>query len=122
MWRDWLRHGLIGLGFVAKPDLAAEHMIDHPSPDDLKPGRLIVVKDGALAKWACFRCPGGCGERIQLSLGLARRPRWSVALDWLRRPTLEPSVRQLNACRCHFWVRHGKVEWCADSGQDRDPR
>ncbi|WP_397333747.1 DUF6527 family protein [Nostoc sp. FACHB-145] len=24
----------------------------------------------------------------------------------------------LNECRCHFWVRQGIVEWCADSGQE----
>lgn len=121
MWRDWLRRALIGWGLVPKPDLAGAYLPDHPSPDDLTPGRLIVVRDGALTKWACFRCPGGCGERIQLSLNSARRPRWSVSLDWLRRPSLEPSVRQMNACRCHFWVRKGRVEWCGDS-RHHEPR
>lgn len=115
MLRHLLREALVALRLIPRPDLSVRVAADHPSPDDLVPGRLVVVRDGARSKWACLRCPGGCGERIQLSLHPTRRPRWSVRLDWLRRPTVEPSVRQTNACRCHFWIRDGRVEWCADS-------
>ncbi|WP_246628708.1 DUF6527 family protein [Methylomagnum ishizawai] len=89
----------------------------HPKPDELPPGLLVVVKDGGYLKWACFRCPGGCGEKLQLSLNPSRRPRWTVGLDWLRRPTLTPSVHQFNACRCHFVLKNGIVNWCRDSGR-----
>jgi hypothetical protein len=52
-----------------------------------------------------------------LSLNQARHPCWAASIDRLGRPTLHPSVRQLNECKCHFWIREGTVHWCTDSGK-----
>lgn len=117
MWRDIARQALVAAGIIPRPDLVARVMDSHPTPGDLKPGVLVVVQDGDRAKWACLRCPGGCGEKLQLSLNLSRRPRWAVSLDWLQRPSVSPSIHQLNDCRCHFWIKGGTVEWCVDSGR-----
>ncbi|MGE8941514.1 DUF6527 family protein [Leptospira interrogans] len=117
MWRDTLRQILVALGIIRRPDLVGRTSDRHPTPDELPAGLVIVVKDGGRAKWACLRCPGGCGEKLQLSLNANRRPSWATVFDWLRRPTVSPSVRQLSACRCHFWIKGGAVEWCADSGR-----
>ena len=38
-------------------------------------------------------------------------------MDFLDRPTIHPSVRQLDGAYAHFWVKSGYVEWCADTGQ-----
>jgi hypothetical protein len=119
MWRDCLRQILVSLHIIRRPDLVSRITDRHPTPEELTSGTIVVVEDGGRAKWACLRCPGGCGERLQLSLNPRRRPSWSIDLDWLRRPTVEPSVRQLNTCRCHFWIKGGAVEWCADSGRRR---
>ena len=116
MWRNFVRGLLVRIWIVRRPDLAARVMERHPAPEELPPGVLVVVQDGDRQKWACFRCPGGCGAELQLSLHPTRRPRSAVGLDWLYRPTLSPSVHQQNACRCHFWVKRGAVEWCADTG------
>lgn len=105
---------------IGRSELVGQVSAGHPIPEELCTGTLILVRDGGLDKWACFRCPGGCGEKIQLSLSQTRRPRWAARFDWLLRPTVHPSVRQLNACRCHFWVKRGRVFWCADSGRRRD--
>ncbi|WP_445083217.1 DUF6527 family protein [Candidatus Nitrotoga sp. HW29] len=78
---------------------------------------LVVVKDEKHEKWACLRCPGGCGEKIQLSLSSQRRPRWSVVQDRFERPTITSSIRMTNKCACHFWIREGEVKWCTDSGR-----
>lgn len=121
MWRDSLRYVLVSLGLMRRPDLVGRVTDQHPKPEELTPGLLIVVQDGLHAKWACLRCPGGCGEKLQLSLNPNRHPAWTARLDWLRRPTVAPSVRQLNACRCHFWINGGVVEWCADSGRRGEP-
>ncbi len=122
--RTLTRWVLVKLGRMERPDLVGHQQAEHPSPDQLPPGRLVVVKDGDVEKWACFRCPGGCGEKVMLPLSRKRSPHWRATLDWFRRPTLEPSVHQANACRCHFWVRAGKVVWCDDSRPrpDRHPR
>ncbi|BAY63624.1 hypothetical protein NIES22_37120 [Calothrix brevissima NIES-22] len=115
--RGVVRQLLIWLRFIRQPDLSARIVPTHPAPKNIKPGEILVVGDAEYQKWACFRCPGGCGENILLSLNQKRHPCWAIAIDSLGRPTLNPSVRQLNECHCHFWVRQGVVEWCADSGQ-----
>ncbi|MEH2002841.1 MAG: DUF6527 family protein [Nostoc sp.] len=116
--RGVVRQLLIWLRFIRQPDLSARIVPTHPAPENIKPGEILVVGDAEYQKWACFRCPGGCGENILLSLNQKRHPCWAIAIDSLGRPTLQPSVRQLNECHCHFWVRQGIVEWCADSGQE----
>jgi len=115
IWTEWILRGLAWTGVVPRPDMIGRVSATHPTPDALPPGRLVIVRDDGLEKSACFQCPGGCGAKIILSMSPKRRPGWRVSLDWLSRPTVEPSVRQLNACRCHFWIRGGTVEWCADS-------
>ncbi|APR51152.1 hypothetical protein CA223_18985 [Sphingomonas koreensis] len=115
MWANVLRRCLAVVGIIQRPDLAARIMNRHPNPEELPPGTVVIVKDGRVEKWACLRCPGGCGEKLMLSLNQARRPRWSVSLDWLCRPSITPSINQLNACGCHFWIKDGAVEWCRDS-------
>ncbi len=116
MWRGLVLNALIFLRLTDRPDLVARIVERHPTPEALRDGELIVVQDGDRQKWACLRCPGGCGERLQLTLAQHRRPCWLVRLDWLRRPSVSPSVRQLNDCRCHFWIEAGCVRWCSDSG------
>lgn len=117
MWTNILRRCLSAVGFIKRPDLVGRIMDRHPRPEELPPSTVIVVKDGHFEKWACLRCPCGCGEKLMLSLNQARRPCWAVTLDWLGRPSITPSINQLNACRCHFWIKGGIVEWCRDSGR-----
>lgn len=105
---------LVRLGIAKRPELTATEQRVHPGNLDV--GQLVVVRDGGIEKWTCFQCPGGCGENIMLSMSRKRRPRWNVHIDWLGRPSVQPSVRMLNDCRCHFWVRRGRVDWCRDSG------
>ena len=101
---------------IPRSELAAVIRGRHPGIGELPEGLLVVVR-GSGDKWAVFRCPGECGEKLQLSLVPRRRPRWSVGqIDQLDRPTISPSVRVTSGCRCHFHVRQGQVDWCADSG------
>ncbi len=93
-------------------DLIVDKVELHPEDDRVRSMELVLVKNGDIQKWACFKCPGGCGQVISLSLNSKRRPSWSVVLDWLGRPTVHPSVHQLNECGCHFWIKSGRIEWC----------
>lgn len=99
-------------------DLLSRSVERHPADDEIAPGELLVVETEGIRKWACLKCPGGCGMKIALSLNPNRRPRWEVARDWFGRPSITPSVHQLNACGCHFWIRQGRVDWCP-GGQPR---
>jgi hypothetical protein len=103
-----------------RADLLTRVAARMPINGEISNGELVIVASGGIQKWACMKCPGGCGTTITLSLNPERRPRWQVLRDWFGRPTLEPSVHQMTACRCHFWVRRGLVEWCAD-GHPRRP-
>ncbi|MDB5325902.1 MAG: hypothetical protein JWM57_1471 [Phycisphaerales bacterium] len=114
--RSAIRFILVACRIIPRPDFVARVQRDHPAPEQLKPGRLVVVRDGPVEKWICFLCPGGCGEKVMLNLSARKSPRWGVTIDWLNRPTVEPSVLQVNGCRCHFWIRGGEIDWCPDSG------
>lgn len=115
--RAGLRSLLSYTGVITKPEMAAVYVIDNPDRETLAPGTLYVVGDKRFQKWAVLRCPCGCGDAIMLSLSKTRRPSWSVEVDWLGRPTLDPSIRQTSGCYSHFWLRRGKLDWCGDTGQ-----
>jgi hypothetical protein len=115
-----LRSLLVWLRIIQKPDLLAKLVTDRPEPGAMKPGWIYVVGGKGYQKWAYFRCPADHDELINLSLMQNRRPCWQVTIDALGRPTINPSVRQLDGSYAHFWVRNGKVDWCADTG--RAPR
>jgi hypothetical protein len=101
---------------IVRYDLLARRVSTYPEDPAVSEGELVFVVDAGIEKWACLRCPGGCGALIPLSLNPKRRPRWSVALDWLSRPTVRPSVHQTNACGCHFHITAGRIDWC-DGGR-----
>ncbi|MGY2909220.1 DUF6527 family protein [Bradyrhizobium sp. URHC0002] len=102
---------LVWLGLVKKPRYLARYSEQHPTVAELADDDLVVVRSGGFTKWACFKCPCGCGQKIALSLQKERRPSWSVVVDWLQRPTISPSVNQLAGCLSHFWIKRGDVEW-----------
>ena len=115
-FRAFCRALLIWLRIISPPDLLARLVADHPPPESLESGWIYVVVGPGYQKWAYFRCPADNDEIIQLSLMKKHRPRWGVAIDFLQRPTIHPSVRQLDGSYAHFWVRKGRVDWCADTG------
>ena len=100
-------------------DLLSASRPTYPDTDKISVEELIVVDDDGIKKWACLRCPGGCGASISLSLNQQRRPRWKVLTDFWARPTVEPSVHQQNECGCHFWIKGGRIEWCQGGRPNR---
>ena len=86
-----------------------------PQVSSIADRSLYITELRQLRKWASFYCPGGCGKIVRLKLAGTASPRWTVRTDWLGRATLIPSVRQLTDCGCHFWVRKGRIDWCADT-------
>jgi len=88
MLKYYLFRFLVWLHILPRPEYLSQIVSEHPNPEAIVNGVMMVVKDGQLEKWACFRCPCGCGQRIYLSLSKSRRPRWSFKADWFCRPTL----------------------------------
>jgi len=117
MLKVLLRTVTVGIGIVRKPTLVAKFLTEHPVQENIQAGVVYIIHSSGHQKWAMFRCPGHEDELIQLCLIRTRRPRWTVKTDWLGRPTINPSVRQLDGSLAHFWVKDGNVEWCVDSGR-----
>ncbi len=83
---------------------------------DVLPSRLpwrnlfLLTEDGE--DWCvAFRCPCGCGQRIELPIIEEAVPRWSLKLDKQGYPSLHPSVWLREGCRSHFFLRDGKIIW-----------
>ena len=112
-----LRDGAAAIGIIRRPALVGVLIADHPLPETMEAGKIYIVGGPGYQKWAVFRCPEHEEEIVQLSLMQNRRPCWTIAMDFLERPTINPSVRQLDGAYAHFWVKSGCVEWCADTGQ-----
>jgi hypothetical protein len=109
-----LGRGLAFLGLIRKPDFFGVEVTDHPEDAAIKEGMIYIVRSGAHRKWAYMRCPDAPDEVIQLSLMKERRPNWDIKSDFLGRPSVSPSVRQLTGSYAHFWLRHGHVDRCPD--------
>lgn len=103
--------------FRDRPQLLVRREKEVPARDTLTAGEAVLVGSPRVPKWLSVPCPCGCGVPYLLSLSRSRRPRWDVATDWLARPTVTPSVRRLDGCRSHFWIRKGEIAWCYDSGK-----
>ena len=116
-FRSSLRSLLSLAHLIDRPALCVRFVADNPDRDMLAPGTLYIVGDKNFQKWAVMRCPCGCGDPIMLSLSKSRRPSWTADVDWLERPTLDPSIRQTSGCYSHFWVQGGRLVWCGDTGK-----
>ncbi|MGO9475777.1 MAG: DUF6527 family protein [Rhodomicrobium sp.] len=77
------------------------------------PRRALVVAREDGEDWCVgFRCPCGCGQRLEMMLLKGVTPRWDLTADNRGRVSLYPSVWLRTGCRSHFWVRAGKIVWC----------
>ena len=88
-----------------------------PKNKDINQNDFIVVAPSNVPQWVLFKCPCKCGHVITLSMSLKKNPRWRVHVEKDGSPSLYPSVRQLNGCLSHFWVKNGKILWCVDTGK-----
>lgn len=67
-------------------------------------------------KWIAFDCPCRTGHRVMINGDPVRKPCWKAVVGTDQRVTISPSVDYADRNkRCHYFVRHGKVEWARDS-------
>ena len=82
-------------------------------PERLPLRDLILIRDDGEDWCVGMRCPCGCGDVIELLVVAEAKPRWNVMVDARGYPSLSPSVWRQKGCRSHFWLRHGRISWCA---------
>lgn len=89
------------------------NVVESDTPPDRLPWRNLVLAREDNEDWAvAFRCPCGCGKRLELLLIEEAKPSWSLTFTQGNVPTLHPSVWLKTGCCSHFWLRKGKVLWC----------
>ena len=114
----WLNHLSRRIAdHIRRPEYNAMYLEQHPKEQDIERGMIYIVQSRGYPKWAYLRCPCPKQDVIRLSLLESRTPSWRVTLDKRQRPTLSPSIRQLDGCYSHFWISSGRVQWCRDSGK-----
>ena len=115
MFVKMIRNSLIKLNLIEKPFFSLQVVDKHPNFEDACDKNLFLIKNGKLKKMVCFLCPGRCRKKIVLPLSVSFKPNWQIHIDWLKRPSIEPSIRVSNSCRCHYWIKKGQVKWCTDN-------
>lgn len=81
-------------------------------PDGLQQATVYLAGEGDNLWAASMICPCGCGEVIDLNLLKQTRPCWSAQEHPDGTISLMPSVWLQKGCRSHFFVRHGRIDWC----------
>lgn len=82
-------------------------------PERLRPGVLYVVAEGRLETQASMACPHRrCGDTLNMNLLPDDDPMWKLTVGVDGKPSLIPSVWRKQDCRCHFWLRDGRIDWC----------
>lgn len=86
--------------------------VDSDTPPEKLPWRNLVLAREDNGDWAvAFRCPCGCGRRLELLLIEEATPNWSISIGKGGKPSLHPSIWLKEGCKSHFWLRDGKVIW-----------
>jgi Family of unknown function (DUF6527) len=80
-------------------------------PESLPLRKVILLRDSGEDWSVGFRCPCGCGQRIELPLIREADPHWNLRVEPDGTPTLAPSVWRKDGCRSHFFLRSGRVKW-----------
>ncbi len=82
-------------------------------PERLDPGILYISREYGTASHLCC-C--GCGEEVVTPLNPTD---WALTIE-RGGVTLSPSIGNWSfACRSHYWIRRGRVEWACDLDQRR---
>jgi len=77
-------------------------------PDHIENGVIYISER---YKTAIHKCCCGCGEEVVTPLIPTD---WSVRIND-HKVTLHPSIGNWSfACRSHYWIRDGRVEWSYD--------
>lgn len=99
------------LGWL-RPTLRVKIVVGDSLPAILPKHDLVLVQDDG-ENWSVgLHCPCGCGDTLELMLLENVKPRWDLEIDTKGRPSLTPSVWRTTGCKSHFWISHGKVDWC----------
>lgn len=86
-------------------------VVNDELPTKLSRRTVYIVMEDDEPWQACVKCPLGCGHKLHINLVPGVRPLWTAGVeDGLA--TIAPSIWRKDECRCHFWLRAGRITWC----------
>jgi hypothetical protein len=80
-------------------------------PEVLASGTLYLIGHGTLLWEAAMRCPKGCGHSICVNLLREENPCWRLDEHADGTVSLTPSIWRKSGCGCHFFLKHGRIQW-----------
>ena len=82
-------------------------------PDSPRARTVYVIGGREHPFYAAVVCPRQkCGEVIHLEISEQFPKRWKLSEHENRTVSLHPSIHVTGrACRCHYWLRRGRIEW-----------
>jgi|TARA_R100000501_G_C2585647_1_gene87349 hypothetical protein len=87
---------------------------DELEASDVRSGRRIYVAYENGQSWEiAMKCPCGCNDVIELQTTPEAKPNWTLSIDKQGNVTLHPSVFRQTGCKAHFWLKSGRIKWCA---------
>jgi ribosomal protein S27AE len=108
-----IAEGVLNFPLMHRPQFLALAVPESPPQHELMPNLIFYEVRGGYLKWVHLICPK-CGEHIQLPM--AGKEHWSLKIDFLRRPTIAPSIWETQSCGAHFFIRKGDILWCQEGG------
>jgi hypothetical protein len=85
-------------------------------PDKLPQKAIVTVVSAGPIKWVGFDCPCRTGHRIMLNTDRTRLPAWSIVKSPRGELSISPSIDYSDGRkRCHYFLRHGRIEWSGDT-------
>ena len=103
------------MGLGARPDQRSGDVYRSARVADApdRPAKNVVYlvgEDGY--EWsAVMKCPGGCGEVLEMNLLPDAKPVWRATEHSDGSISLYPSVWLKTGCRCHFVLDQSRIRW-----------
>jgi hypothetical protein len=89
-----------------KRTIFVDSIVDVPKD----PGSTIfVIADNGKQKWVAFRCPDGCGRRVEVNLMSSSYPRWRIFIR-NGKVSISPSI-VVKGCGSHFYLTENEILW-----------
>ena len=105
----WLRSWFVRPAMPVQP-LTTVHAEELPEVPD--PAAVYVLGEGDYHWFVALVCPCGCRATLHMSLLPDAEPRWKLIEHKDGTISLQPSVWRTVGCRSHFFLRHGRIQWC----------
>ncbi len=92
-----------------KPIFKHKVVVDEPTP--LEKNVIYIFDNGGYHWQLTLLCPCGCGDLLYANLIPDHYPYWVYRIGRKRRISVYPSFHRKDACRSHFVITDGKIDW-----------